>query len=246
MKEQDITLLSRYLDGELPAAEAARLDQRLAGDAELRAGLDRLRELNRQVCSLFEAGDTVPTAVSELLAEAPQAPSKRGEILRFPGPERATRESSRRWPFALAASFVAVIGAGLILESGGPSETLLPGNDAIVSAALDQYPSGDGWVALADGRELQPVLTFPSREGEWCREFLLRGGDNDWRAVACRDDGRWVTQAAGLESFIDAGQAYRPAGSGDAAPVAVFISDHAADIALDREAERALLADWRP
>jgi hypothetical protein len=245
MNEQDITLLSQYMDGELPADERARLDERLADDAALRSGLERLEELNRQVRSLCSVGDSVPGAVSELLSGATPAPAKTGEVLRFPGSARPTREGRLRWPLALAASVVAAIGAGILIETGGPSQAMLPGNDAVVSAALDQHLSGDGWVALADGRELQPVLTFPNREGGWCREYLLRGGDNDWRAVACRDEGRWVTQAAGLESFIDPDQGYRPAGSGDAAPVAVFISDHAADIALDRDAEAALIAEWR-
>jgi hypothetical protein len=123
------------------------------------------------------------------------------------------------------------------------SVSQLPGNDRLVDAALDQLPSGRGWSTLADGRELQPVLTFPHREGNWCREYLLRGDDN-WRAVACHDGSRWVTQAAGLESFMDSGAAYRPAGAADAAPVAVFIDQNAADIALDAQAEAQLLSRW--
>ncbi len=121
----------------------------------------------------------------------------------------------------------------------------MPGNDALVSAALDTQPSGSDWAALGDGRELQPVLTFPHEDGSWCREYLLRGGSADWRSVACRQEGRWVTQAAGLESFLDRSDAYRPAGADDSASVAVFISQNAADIALGFDEEQALIArDW--
>ena len=122
----------------------------------------------------------------------------------------------------------------------------LPGNDRIVSATLDTQPSGADWVELGDGRELRTVLTFPHEDGRWCREYLLRGGNADWRAVACRADDRWVTQAAGLESFLDSADAYRAAGAEDSEPVAVFINQHAADIALGAAQEQALMKDgWR-
>ena len=100
--------------------------------------------------------------------------------------------------------------------------------------------------ALADGRALQPVLTFPDRDGNWCREFLLRDGDQDWRGVACREAGRWETQVVARETFLAAEEAYRPAGAGDNDKVAGFITRNAADIALGASDEQALITSgWQ-
>jgi hypothetical protein len=262
ISEQDVATLSRYLDGEMPPAEARQLEQRLDADAELRLGLVKLEELNRRLRDVFRESAGVPPSVSALLeqavidrqADAPigtDAPARAepapgaSDANVLPFPKRSVSVATRRWTGALAASLVFALAVGLGVKLDDAPGNSLPGNDRLVSEALDRQPSGDGWARLADGRELQPVLTFPHHDGNWCREYLLRGGKADWRAVACREGDRWVTQAAGLESYIDGGSEYRPAGSGDAEPVAVFISQHAADIALDREAEAELLAEWK-
>jgi hypothetical protein len=248
--EQDVASLSRYLDGEMQPAEARMLEQRLDADADLRLGLVKLQELNHRLRDTLNASAQLPASVVDLLDKAEVGDETAGRdsghgsnVLQFPESRRVG--ALRSWPGALAASLVLAVAVGLTLNLGDAPGNSLPGNDRLVSDALDRQASGDGWARLADGRELQPVLTFPHRDGSWCREYLLRGGEADWRAVACRDDDRWVTQAAGLESYIDGGSEYRPAGSGDAEPVAVFISQHAADIALDRDAEAALLDGWQ-
>ncbi len=263
--EQDIALLSRYLDGEMQPKTARELENRLDTEPELRLGLVKLQELNHRLRDVLGENASVPPQLEAMLQE--QADVDRGEIIEragegavaaiggssgggsgdsnvvsFPTPSRP--RSTSRWPAAIAASVVLAVAVGVSLDFGNTPSNGLPGNDRLVSDALNRQASGDGWARLEDGRELQPVLTFPHQDGSWCREYLLRGGSSDWRAVACREGERWVTQAAGLESYIDSGNAYRPAGSGDAAPVAVFISQHAADIALDRDAEGELIEQW--
>ena len=44
MKQRDLELLSSYLDGQLSPSDSARLESRLASDADLRAVMDDLRE----------------------------------------------------------------------------------------------------------------------------------------------------------------------------------------------------------
>jgi hypothetical protein len=244
LTDTDIELLSRYIDGELEADASRELERRLKAESALQSALVRMEELNQRLRDALTERATIPESITERLRQA-ATQGGTGQVLPFPG-ERARARDSRRvpWQAALAASLVAAVALGLLVGTPDPQRQGLPGNDARVAKALDSQPSGSGWAALGDGRELQPVLTFPHRDGHWCREFLLRGGENDWRAVACRVDGVWVTQAAGLESFLDADNAYRPAGASDAAPVAVFIDQNAADIALGRDDEAALLADW--
>lgn len=236
--DTDIELLSQYLDGELPAADSRALEARLHTDSELQTTMLRMQELNQQLRDSFAEHASVPTAVSQLLED--EAQESGATVLRFPSRKAETSEPNRRWPYAIAASFAAVMAISMMGDYG-PSVASLPGNDALVSAALDTQQSGAEWATLRDGRELQTVLTFPHEDGRWCREYLLKS-ESDWRAVACREDGEWVTQAAGLESFLESADAYRPAGANDSAPVAVFISQHAADIALGWEAEEALIS----
>jgi hypothetical protein len=246
LTDTDIELLSQYIDGELEAPEARRLEERLSAEPALQIALVHFEELNQRLRDALTEHATIPEAVTKLLENPVQTnPGGAGKVLPFPqgqGPRREAR--SFGWPAALAASLVAAVALGLLVSTQDAGQPGLPGNDARVAGALDRQPSGGGWTALGDGRELQAVLTFPHQDGRWCREYLLRGGDADWRAVACRDDNTWVTQAAGLESFLDAESAYRPAGAGDAAAVAVFINQNAADIALGRSDEQALLARW--
>lgn len=248
VSEQDLNLLSQYLDGELAPALSRDLESRLHSEVRLQAGLVRMQELNQRLRDALAERDQIPEAVTSLLELA--TPENDGEmsgasVLKFPGraPDAPVATASRSpWMYAVAASFVGAIALSLVTDlggKGGPSR--LPGNDTLVTAALDSVPSGDGWAALDDGREIQPVLSFPHEDGRWCREYLLRGGASNWRAVACRGDGGWSTQAAGLESFLEGADAYRPAGASDSAPVASFISQHAGDIALGRSAEMALI-----
>ncbi|MDP5053495.1 MAG: zf-HC2 domain-containing protein [Congregibacter sp.] len=250
LSEQDLELLSQYLDGELTPSLARRLEARLHHEAPLQTGLLRMQELNQRLRDALAELDQVPLAVEALLRESKaeatndlSMPSA-NNVVNFPLPGRSqttARAARPMWMYAVAASVVGAIALSLVTDLTQTPDNQLPGNDGLVTAALDDLPSGDGWAQLNDGREIQPVLSFPHVDGRWCREYLLRGGDADWRAVACREDGNWVTQAAGLESFLEAADAYRPAGASDSAPVASFISQHAGDIALGRKAESALI-----
>lgn len=248
---QDLELLSRYLDGELPAAQARGLESRLHAERNLQRTLVRLQELNQRLRDALSEQAQVPETIRRQLSSGADRDKRRAppphtsNVLPFPGNSaRETKRPNTTWPLAIAAGLLAVVAPVLVMNTGlfpvSASQPSLPGNDRIVSSALERERSGIDWIALSDGRELRPVLTFPHVDGRWCREYLLRG-DKDWRAVACRDGQRWVTQAAGLESYLDHVGAYAPAGAGDAEPVAVFISHHAADIALGPDEEQRLI-----
>lgn len=255
MTDKDWELLSQYVDGELADVDRRRLERRLTGDQALNAGLHAMRELNSSLGSAMGQRSDVPAAVASSVAglgelgesgESDSSRSPGATVLPFPQKQLApSRSSGSRWPLAAAASVLAALGLTLMLSGNDPQGSL-PGNDRTVAAALNSLPSGDDWNTLADGRELRPVLTFAHRDGQWCREYLLRDQARDVRAVACRENGSWVTQAAGYESYLDSTSAYRPAGASDTAPVSVFISENAAGIALGRDQESALIADeWR-
>lgn len=263
LSEQDLQLLSQYLDGELSPIRSQALETRLKSESSLQAVLQNMRRLDEQLREVFAENPSIPSGVAALLSTSGlsnssavsesssgdaaadpigNATDKGATILQFPRRAQESADSDKpRWAYALAASFVGAIALAFLTNLDRTPENGLPGSDSRVASALDQLPSGNDWASLGDGREIQPVLTFPHQDGRWCREYLLRGGASDWRAVSCREDGQWVTQAAGLESYLEPADAYRPAGAADSAPVAVFISQHAADIALGGEAEAALI-----
>ena len=235
MTDRDYELLSQYLDRELDAGAAAALEQRLADEPDLAELLARLRRLDAQVAASVcaSATDSVPDHVAAMLHGD-------GKVVPLRRPlQRAA------WPAALAASVVAAV--ALLLVPGEDRQQPLTGSDDILAGALESEPSrAEGWVTLIDGRALQPVLTFPDHEGNWCREFLLRDGDQDLRGVACREAGSWETQVVARETFLTAEEAYRPAGASDNDKVAGFITRNAADIALGAREEQALIAsDWQ-
>jgi len=235
MTDRDYELLSQYIDGELEAGAHDALAARLAAEPELAAVLERLRRLDHSIAATVRSANAgaVPTHVEALLREDSNV---------VPLRRRASRAA---WPAALAASLVAAL--ALLLVPGEEDRQPLTGSDPVLAQALESEASrAGGWVALADGRTLQPVLTFPDRAGNWCREFLLRDGEQDWRGVACRDAGTWETQVVARETFLAAEEAYRPAGAGDSDTVAGFITRNAADIALGAREEQALIADgWK-
>ena len=235
MTDRDFEQLSQYLDDELDSEARAALEQRLAAEPGLADLLARLRRLDGQVAASVcaSATDSVPEHVAALLRDDRNVVPLRRPL------HRAV------WPAALAASVVAAV--ALLLVPGEDGQQPLTGSDALLAGALESEPSrAGGWIALADGRALQPVLTFPDRDGNWCREFLLRDDDQDWRGVACREAGRWETQVVARETFLAAEEAYRPAGAGDNDKVAGFITRNAADIALGAGEEQALIAsDWQ-
>lgn len=132
----DGELLSVYLAGELPPAEEAALEQRLAADARLRAALERQREIQESLAAALapapsadvsqrlrarlaaERGQAGVTASSEETAAAPQPADRVVSI----DSARTRRRRFLDWRalggVAAAVTAVAVIGTGLLNGAG--------------------------------------------------------------------------------------------------------------------------------
>lgn len=239
MTEQDYELLSQYLDHELTETAAADLEQRLAADAQLKAGLERLRMDNERLKQAFSAPglETVPAGIIALVERDAQPAIA-------PLPHRHTAG----WGFALAASLV-VAASALLINQWNPTANRpsTPATDSMLSGVLEQAPSGgSGWEKLADGRQARPILSFKSKDGAWCREYLVSGADGYSQGVACRSNGAWVTRVVAAAQAPGTPSEYRPAGSTGPDQVADFIAAQAAGIALGREQERELISrHWR-
>jgi hypothetical protein len=238
--DKDFEQLSQLVDGELSGEAARELRQRLEREPALKAVWEDLRGINAELRQRFgntSASTQVPANVRALFPDEKPVlgagDDAGARVLRFP-----TRHV--RWSGALAASVALACAVGLLWSD---SDVPAPADLATV---LDSRSSGSGWHTVADGRAVQPVLSFPAEGGSWCREFLVRDADTDTaiqRGVACRDNtsGSWRTEVLAAAQAPGSANAYRPAGAGDRAEVDHFIRDRAVDIPLDAAQEQELI-----
>lgn len=239
MTEQDHEMLSQYLDGELGAPEVLNLERRLIEEPLLQAQLEQLKAVDTAMKSAFSVpgAGTVPPRITRMLQKKPS------NVVAFPDRRRAG------WGFAIAASLMAASGLLFFDQSRQGTEDYLPADDLLVQE-LEFSPSrSDGWDLLADGRQVRPILSFQSRSGGWCREYMLAKQGEHWRGVACRGDQGWVTEVislAGTAVVADSNNEYRPAGANDAYAVEKFVEANADGIALSASQEAELIKNgWK-
>lgn len=229
--EQDYELLSQYLDQELPPAAAQALARRLADEPQLKARLDGMKALQKRMQEAFGAIDaqSVPARIEALLQPAPT------RIVQLP------HKRLMNWGFALAASLVVAVSATLLTRQ--VADIPRGGADALLAAVLERSPSrGAGWEMLADGRRVMPVLSFQSKTGGWCREYLLAGDGGNWHGVACRGEAGWTNSVLTAADGVNSATEYRPAAAADSDTVARYIDQNAAGIPLGSKQEAELIA----
>ena len=241
MTEQDYELLSQYLDGELAAPVAQELRKRLIAEPQLRASLERLKAVDNSVKDAFAVpgADAVPARIVKMVANAK---TRTGGL---PVPRRAG------WGLAVAASLVAATGLLLTPDWRHQTPEHPAGSatgDALLASVLEHSASrAEGWDALADGRQVRPLLSFQDTEGGWCREYLLSDEGSTWHGVACRSAAlQWATEVLSIGALAGSANEYRPAGTADSDEIASFINTHSADIALSLKEEADLIASkWQ-
>jgi len=230
--EKDYELLSGYLDGELDAGQLQALRARLLSEPPLRAACERLAAVDKRLRDAFDVpgADSVPAHITQMVQTAPT----RG------------RGVNKRvgWGLGVAASVLVAAGVMFNAHRQDQAGAEFAAQDALLAPVLERALSrGEGWELLPDGARVRPLLSFPSVEGGWCREFLLAQRGREWRGVACRAAaGQWETAVLAPEQAGASGLAYRPAGAVSSDQVEIFVDSRAADIPLSREQEAALIA----
>jgi hypothetical protein len=190
----DDTQIHAYVDGELDAPLAARLEADSRGDAILAARVERQRELRRLLRAQFDPVLEEPVPLPLRAAIAGHLPG--AEVIPLDAARRA-RDSAQRpaWSLrewgAIAATLLlgTLLGAMLSGTSGDlPIETaqgrLVARGE--LDAALSTQLSGS-----VSGPATQVGLSFRGSDGAWCRTFGLPDGQ---AGLACRRDGRWAVQ----------------------------------------------------
>ena len=190
-------MLSAFLDGELSADEANAIESAIKSDAALAARLERMKKVAPLIAKTYAAIDNkpLPEAVRALLHvdESEQGIEKESSVVKFLGKKSLHLQGG--WITSMAASVALLIGVGVGLQ-------LAPRNDWAAGNAIASViePSNPFYAALESTQSAQhvdtssglvtPVLTFKSRSGQYCREFLVAGEAVTNRAVACRSGDR--------------------------------------------------------
>ncbi len=227
----DDEILMAFADGELDDARNAEIAAAVARDPELARRVDTHRTLRSRAAEAFAPvlAEPVPNALRA-------AAMGRGTVVNFPGVNAQSstpRWRAREWT-ALAASLLVGVFVGWRVFS--PAEPLMAAeSDALVArgvlaAALDSQLAS----AQSPGSDVLIGVTFRSREGSFCRSFVLAGQRTV--GLACHAGGDWRI-AATVVTDISAGE-IRQAGSALPTAIAAAIEDRIAGSTFDAAEER--------
>lgn len=228
-KGTDETLLSAYLDGELPAREAETLEMRLADDPLLAGRLEAMRAADRTARKVYARIDELPMPqrVLDLLKEDEVnggAETLENKVIAFP---RRGMRQFKQLPVALAASVALVAGflvSGLVSREAGTGAGIpelyaaaIP-NDSELHRLLETG-QGPATQTLASGADGRVILTFQAEDGDYCRQFQLDAAPGSMHALACRRDGAWRMETVSYADSVAPGGLYQQASG--AAPAAL-------------------------
>lgn len=168
-----------WLDGELPADEAAIVARAVAGDPALAAKADAHRTMQARLAAAFAP-----------IAEQPFALDGAGVV-----DLAARRDAKRGLPSALqwgamAATLIVGMIAGTMV--GGGADAPVASRQGMLVASADLGTALDAQLASAPAANGPRVgLTFRDREGGICRSFT----DGATQGLACRDGEDWRLRA---------------------------------------------------
>lgn len=228
-----------WLDGELEAAEAARVEAAVAADPRLSAMADEHRKMQSSLSSAFDSLIEAPVPES-MLAAVHNAPTV--EVVDFTQAKK--RRQMRRWPsVAQWTSMAATLAVGIVVGTAIPhqrdaSPVEVQGGKIYAAASLGH--ALDTQLASAPAGDVRIGMTFREHGGAICRSFTSGASSG----LACRDNGRW--QLRGLLA-APAGQStdYRMAAGMDPALASLVdstMSGEPFDAAQERSAKQR---GWR-
>ncbi|WP_233840446.1 hypothetical protein [Dyella sp. 2HG41-7] len=252
MNPIDDAMLQAYVDGELDAPAAARIDAALAHDEALARRVQQAREVRKQLQDMFDPvlEETVPAHLSALLQ--PSTSKASATVAPFvpsatKGDAHATRSRTarRRWlpGVALAASLLLAAVTAWWWHANASLTRMQNGEQyaaGVLAHSLDR--------ALASEPDAQaPIaigLTFRGADGNICRTFVVR--TPPMRAgLACRSDAGWALPVLGPAEASENGE-LRQAASALPPDVQTAVDQRLRGNVFDAKQERAArAADWR-
>lgn len=178
-------LLMAFADGQLDAADAARVEAAIAADGALAEKVARLRQTR--------------AAVHDAFAPVLDAPVPDRLIAAARGQTGASRFFAQGWAragaasAALAASFAIGVFAAPSLQKALPASPSIPviadarglTADGALARALNTQPSGE----TVSGVRI--AMTTASADGGYCRAFVTTAAGSPLEGVACTENADW-------------------------------------------------------
>lgn len=220
-----------WLDGELDADEAARVQAEVAADAKLGELAAQHRALRARLEETF--GAILDAPVPAQLSAAAE-PENQAEVVQFRAKPRGP--VWKMLPLAAMLAVGVVAGSLIAGRATGPIE--VQGGRIYAAAALDT--ALDTQLASAPAGDVRIGLTFRDRAGRICRSFTAPSSSG----LACRDNGHWVLNGL-LASPEGQSSDYRMAG-GESPALTNLVDSTIAGEPFDAARERvARDAGWR-
>jgi len=169
MNPIDDDTLQAYVDGQLDAESAARIDASLATDPALAARVQRERALRAALHGAFDPvlDEPVPARLAALL-QAPAAEAPMATVMSLP-----SRPPRRRWAMpALAAAASLAALAVLLWQSSAHDLVRLRDGETFAGGALSRALDDQLASAPEPGAPITVGLTFRSTDGHICRSFV--------------------------------------------------------------------------
>jgi len=241
-----------YVDGELDASAAARLEADSRADAALAARIAEQRALRARLRAEFDSvlKEPLPQRLSDALTGTAHDPGVTPIGVARSAHRSGTRSgwSLREWTAVAATLVLGVLVGVLASRSSGDLPFELHQGRLVAADYLDTALSTQAAGVAPQQAAAQIGLSLRAAGGEYCRTFTIQAGGG---GLACRRDGRWsvelldaaAARPAPTDDFRQASSALSPAmlgaiaalGAGE--PLTVDEERQRLDSGWDRAAE---------
>ncbi|MDP9057531.1 MAG: anti-sigma factor [Pseudomonadota bacterium] len=225
-----------YIDGEIDDAERIRIETKIAADPALQAIVSEHRALAARLNGAFATllDDPVPPKLARTAMGG-------AEVIDLADARARRKPRARAGPVvqwaALAATLVAGLVGGAVLQSGPVGPVTEQGGQLIASGklalALDTQLASTQTATDA----VRIEVTFRNHNGAICRSFTARATEG----VACHDGHDWQLRGLLAHDKANTGDYRMASSSGAAELVDALIAGEALDQAQERA---ALAAHW--
>jgi hypothetical protein len=245
----DETLMA-YADGELDAAQAAQVEQRLVIDASAAAKVAEHQSLRARLGrdSTSVLSEPIPERLLAALQPRAAHTAVHTKVVdlaqRKPRKSFASNWSMREWG-AMAASLIAGLALGMYaLNFNGKPLVSADHGALIAQGKLDTALTTQLTSAAGSAQAVQIGISFRNHAGDYCRSFTVRD-DQPLAGLACRSQNQWRVQLLTETAKGNSGE-LRQAASATPEAVLALIDQQIAGEALDADAEMtARKAGWR-
>jgi len=252
MNPIDDDTLQAYVDGELDASDAARIEAALAHDDVLARRVRQARAVRAQLRAAFEPvlDEPVPAHLSALLQPpSAQAATPATSPVMPAGGHGATRRRTthRRWfvPGAALAASVALLAVALWWWQPGGDLVRMQGGQSFAAGALT-HALDEALASEPDARAPVAIgLSFRSSDGRICRTFVLRTPPAR-AGLACHESAGWALPVLSAATAPEGGGELRQAASALPPAVQAAVDARLRGNVFDARQERAARdAGWR-